>query len=254
MPLSRTRKQQCLDVVDRLLSFKIGSLFAQPVDPELDGCPTYLQVITHPMDLSTVRANLENDTYDTVTQWKHDMAFIWDNAVTFNGRNSLLALLARQLQFSFKELTEFITTDEKADWLNQANALRNRIAGGFVQPDKGQPKQKAPKIKEEKYKPPKPTPPTPTPASSPIKPPRPKPPPPPPPPEPKFTPEEINDLTEAVNELADDGAFMEQVVELIRQTEPELIQEEEVEIEVTKLKPNTLAALRALVDRTNRVN
>jgi len=33
------------------------------VDPELDGCPNYLSVITHPMDLGTIRSRVETNFY-----------------------------------------------------------------------------------------------------------------------------------------------------------------------------------------------
>lgn len=48
----------------RLLTlFFQQELFARPVDPELDGCPDYLSVVEHPIDLGTIRNRLQTGFY-----------------------------------------------------------------------------------------------------------------------------------------------------------------------------------------------
>jgi len=56
-------------------------------------------------------------------------------------------------------------------------------------------------------------------------------------------------LTDDVVKLNDDEAAMNQITELIRKHEPHLMTGEEVEIELNKLKPETVTALRNLVDK-----
>ncbi|OHT13729.1 Bromodomain containing protein [Tritrichomonas foetus] len=127
MPLSNVLLKKCISCVDYLLTFQISKMFATPVDPERDMCPTYLQVIQKPMDLGTIRKKLENNEYDKVSDFKADIELVWENAITFNGKTALIATLARQLQATFKEKAEFITDDEKEGWLYELNELKARF-------------------------------------------------------------------------------------------------------------------------------
>ena len=47
-----------------------GSPFNQPVDPVLLGLPRYPEVIKRPMDLGTIKRNIEEGTYGTVEELK----------------------------------------------------------------------------------------------------------------------------------------------------------------------------------------
>lgn len=51
----------------RSLAINWQELFARPVDPELDGCPDYLAIIKHPMDLGTIRSRLQTQFYNVRT-------------------------------------------------------------------------------------------------------------------------------------------------------------------------------------------
>jgi hypothetical protein len=225
-------------------------MFSQPVDPIRDSCPTYFDLIQHPMDLGTICSKLENNEYDTVTQWRQDVALVWENACTFNGPTSLVAMLARQLQLFFKEWTEYITVDEKSDWLNKMGELRNQMTTIRGQSPKQYQVHKPPKVKvrDSDAKPPK---------KSTNKVPKPLPPPRPAPPTrshsvqlpQKFTDEQILQLTGDLSSVAEDERGMEQIVELIKRHEPNLMVDDEVEIDVSRLRIDTLWALRKLIDR-----
>jgi hypothetical protein len=101
-------------------------MFSQPIDPECDSCPTYFQVVAHPMHLGTICAKLRKQEYDSVANWQEGVNLIWENAFTSPGHQSLVSLLARQLQGIFKELTIVITPDEKRDWLNKLAELADQ--------------------------------------------------------------------------------------------------------------------------------
>lgn len=51
-------KKLCIGITEILLADENGWLFAEPVDPVRDGCPTYFSVIKHPMDLGTILVRL----------------------------------------------------------------------------------------------------------------------------------------------------------------------------------------------------
>ena len=51
-------RKLCIGITEILLADENGWLFAEPVDPVRDGCPTYFSVIKHPMDLGTILVRL----------------------------------------------------------------------------------------------------------------------------------------------------------------------------------------------------
>ncbi|KAK8893421.1 hypothetical protein M9Y10_021841 [Tritrichomonas musculus] len=127
MPLSLRRKQQCIEIVHKLLSKKISSLFAHPVDPILDGCPDYTKIIKQPMDLGTVERNLRNDSYQNFSAFRDDVELIWTNAITFNGKDELISIFADQLRKWFRHLIKGMSDDEKSDWISKYNSLTKDI-------------------------------------------------------------------------------------------------------------------------------
>ena len=116
-------KQHCIQIMDELISREIAGLFVEPVDPVLDDCPDYFDVILHPMDLTTCKDNLEQDKYQTVHQWKADVDLIWDNAILFNGSDSIIGILAIELQDVFNEYTKFFTDSPADDWIAELNQI-----------------------------------------------------------------------------------------------------------------------------------
>ncbi|GMF13474.1 unnamed protein product [Phytophthora lilii] len=62
-------------------------LFSRPVDPELDGCPNYLSVINHPMDLGTIRSRVESSFY-------RDVELVWQNCRKFNAPDTMVVQFA----------------------------------------------------------------------------------------------------------------------------------------------------------------
>jgi hypothetical protein len=53
----------CTRITQQFIDRALNVFFLHPVDPETDGLPDYDQIIHHPMDLMTVRANLEKKAY-----------------------------------------------------------------------------------------------------------------------------------------------------------------------------------------------
>lgn len=257
MPVSEHRRRDCLRVMDTILSFHISRMFSQPVDPERDQCPTYFTIITKPMDLGTVKNKLLENKYNSITEWKADVEQVWENAYTFNGKTSVVALLAKQLQGTFGELTEFFTDDETLDWIYQLNDQRNKLNTLMNSSSKMKlikPKSKSSSkpsglkpVSSTSSKTPKRTnskqnlsktasQPHVRRESTPSLPPPPR----------QFTEEDTIRLTEDFNSLQTDDD-VGKVTNLIMEYEPELLVGEEVEIEVGKLKYETLVALRNLV-------
>ncbi|KAE9252998.1 hypothetical protein PF004_g1705 [Phytophthora fragariae] len=84
----------CLAFVNRLLKEEASDLFSRPVDPELDGCPNYLSVIDHPMDLGTIRSRVEASFYRKWELFKKDVELVWQNCRTFNAPDTMVVQFA----------------------------------------------------------------------------------------------------------------------------------------------------------------
>ncbi|KAF4041980.1 Bromodomain [Phytophthora infestans] len=87
----------CLALINRLLKEEAADIFSKPVDPELDGCPNYLSVITHPMDLGTIRSRVEAKFYRKWKLFKKDVELVWQNCRTFNAPDTLVVQFADML-------------------------------------------------------------------------------------------------------------------------------------------------------------
>ena len=63
----------------------------------------YLQVISSPMDLGTVKAKLEAGSYTSMDGWAADVRLVFTNAVAYNGDRHEVGRLASQLLKKFEE-------------------------------------------------------------------------------------------------------------------------------------------------------
>jgi histone acetyltransferase len=68
-----------------------------------DEVPDYYQVITAPMDLSTMETKLENNQYKTVDELCVDAQLVFDNCRAYNPRNSPYAKCADKMDKFLKE-------------------------------------------------------------------------------------------------------------------------------------------------------
>lgn len=124
---SHYQKERCINILNKLSKYHISIMFSNPVDPLRDQCPDYLQVIRHPMDLGTVRENIQNGNYSNVEQFKKDVNLIWENCYRYNGRESFMGMMAKQLQSTFKELSEFLSSNDIVSWAFELDHLKNEV-------------------------------------------------------------------------------------------------------------------------------
>lgn len=230
-------------------------MFANPVDPERDRVPNYLQVISHPMDFGTIKKKLFENSYQSVEQWKADVELVFENTYKFHGQKAMISYLAHQLQAEFHKYSRFVSANVSADWATRLEELNNEYARLVKLGPKpyGPPKQtkkqsnklsRAQSLSTREYNR------TPTFAQST---PAPSPPPVKTPPRPTktaevpLTDEEIMVLTDTVNRL-ENPDHISAVSDLIREHEPHLITGDEDEIEVARLQTGTLKALKKLLD------
>ncbi|EME31229.1 CREB-binding protein [Galdieria sulphuraria] len=83
---------------------KISSPFRKPVT--LAEAPNYYDIITNPMDLSTMRKKLDQGVYRSPQDFLQDLHLICENAFCYNAKNSEVYKLAEELKKRIKKLME----------------------------------------------------------------------------------------------------------------------------------------------------
>ena len=103
---------QAKRIIDKLCTKKEAYWFLAPVDPEKLNLPEYFKVITHPMDLGTVKNYLAGSKYTTPSEFAADVRLTFNNAMTFNGVASPVYACAKKLLQMFeKALSDLAVTD-----------------------------------------------------------------------------------------------------------------------------------------------
>lgn len=128
MPLNSFQTERCLNVMDKLKRRKISEVFFKPLDQAFEDLPTdYDQKITKLIDLSIIRDNLVNGTYNTVEDWKKDVNIIWENIFNIYVNNELPYLIAKELQEVFNALSKLISDDPTTDWESKLTILKENF-------------------------------------------------------------------------------------------------------------------------------
>ncbi|KAL5108434.1 Bromodomain testis-specific protein [Taenia crassiceps] len=98
--------KQCSNLLKDLCAARYrqyNQLFLKPVDVERLGLHDYHDIITHPMDLSTIRTKLDSGAYQNKNEFAADMRLMFDNCYKYNGEKSDVSDLGRALQGIFEE-------------------------------------------------------------------------------------------------------------------------------------------------------
>ncbi|KAK3997378.1 homeotic protein female sterile [Cladorrhinum sp. PSN332] len=98
----------CADLLARMLSgpgfwTRVVGPFKDPVDPQRDGVPDYFDVITKPMDLSTMKAKMDAKEYTSEDEFLTDMNQIFSNCYTYWKETDPMWAACQKLQKSFED-------------------------------------------------------------------------------------------------------------------------------------------------------
>eukprot|EP01121_Diplochlamys_sp_Union-15-3_P015395 TRINITY_DN5078_c0_g1_i2.p1 TRINITY_DN5078_c0_g1~~TRINITY_DN5078_c0_g1_i2.p1 ORF type:complete len:283 (+),score=71.43 TRINITY_DN5078_c0_g1_i2:49-849(+) len=97
----QARLQEAKKLLAHIMQHKYGWPFNQPVDPVALEIPDYFSIITHPMDLGTIKSNLERGAYETVEDFAEDVRLVWSNALKYNQPGSDIVIMAKELKSIF---------------------------------------------------------------------------------------------------------------------------------------------------------
>lgn len=89
-------KKLLLFILDRLQKKDTYGVYSDPVDPE--ELPDYHELIDHPMDFSTIREKLLNDSYTVLEQFENDVFLLTSNAMSYNSEDTVYWRQARSIE------------------------------------------------------------------------------------------------------------------------------------------------------------
>ena len=72
------------EILEKLKDHKYAEPFSGPVDWKGMNLLDYPQIISQPMDLSTVENKLDNRRYKYIESFFEDIHLIWTNCITYN--------------------------------------------------------------------------------------------------------------------------------------------------------------------------
>lgn len=96
----------CQQILKEFTSKKYENIswpFLEPVDPVTMDCPTYFDVIKHPMDLGTIQNKLSNGDYETANDFEKDIRLVFTNCFTFNPEGTAVNMMGHRLEAVFND-------------------------------------------------------------------------------------------------------------------------------------------------------
>lgn len=92
----RAWKKAVMLVYNRLATHKYASVFLRPITE--DQAPGYHSVIFRPMDLSTVKKNIDNGTIRSTMHFQRDVMLMFQNAIMYNKHDTFIYKMAVSMQ------------------------------------------------------------------------------------------------------------------------------------------------------------
>ncbi|XP_034945202.1 bromodomain-containing protein 8 isoform X2 [Chelonus insularis] len=92
----RAWKKAVMVVYNRLATHKYASAFLRPITE--DQAPGYHSVIFRPMDLSTIKKNIDNGTIRSTMQFQRDVMLMFQNAIMYNKHDTFVYQMTMTMQ------------------------------------------------------------------------------------------------------------------------------------------------------------
>ncbi|XP_066480660.1 bromodomain testis-specific protein [Tiliqua scincoides] len=115
--------------------------FHQPVDAEDLKLPDYYNIITKPMDLTTIQKRLEHIYYTCAAECLEDFKTMFANCYLYNKPGDDIVFMAQELEKVFMQKVAQMPLEEKTVVLNKGKK-RGKKTDGAEQPDTGTPQVK----------------------------------------------------------------------------------------------------------------
>ncbi|KAH0795159.1 Bromodomain containing protein [Histomonas meleagridis] len=220
--------------MNTLCARPLAEIFLHPVDPKDEEYANYYEVIKDPIDLTTIKTNLEKNKYKTILEWKNDVEKVWNNSLLFHKNNDLVRIITLDLKHFFAEISKAIAETSVDCWKLKLIQLHQELLVCGREMIKCRPAsgQKAkPIIKRDQL----------TPIIEDL-----------PPPQfrryfKSFTPEELIELTNSLNSLKE--SQVQKILSILKEQEPGFMScSSSNELNINLLKPSTLSILKEQLD------
>lgn len=96
--------KRCGLILSKIMKHKHGWVFNTPVDAVGLGLHDYHQIIKSPMDLGTVKTNLERNFYHSPQEFAADVRLTFNNALTYNPKGHDVHHMAETLLVQFDQM------------------------------------------------------------------------------------------------------------------------------------------------------
>lgn len=120
-------KLKCIELTNKMHEMDLCFPFREEVDPKLDGCPDYFKVITKPSYLSLVLKKLHEGAYSSIADWKSDIDLIWENAIKYNGKDSELGIVAKEMKLWFSRKFAKLPKTKEEEWFLKLEKSSNEL-------------------------------------------------------------------------------------------------------------------------------
>ncbi|KAJ3038085.1 Histidine-containing phosphotransfer protein 3, partial [Rhizophlyctis rosea] len=90
-------QKACIPILDDIIKQKDSQPFLEPVD--LSTYHWYIDIVSKPMDLSTISTRVLADKYTTLRDFAGDVMLIWENCMKFNEIKSKLWDIAEKMKY-----------------------------------------------------------------------------------------------------------------------------------------------------------
>lgn len=118
--LSKSEKDECLKITEKLLSWPICAPFVLMDNPEPVDSPLFYQKIREkPLSLYEIKVKLTINIYNTVKEWEDDVNSIWSKAESYYGRTNTTYALATEASNWFHETMDNRRRIEKEEYLRK---------------------------------------------------------------------------------------------------------------------------------------
>ncbi|KAG6405072.1 hypothetical protein SASPL_132654 [Salvia splendens] len=133
-------KAECSKLLKELVDRRLAQAFTKPVD--LIKTPDYFKKIKNPMDLGTIKRNLERNMYSDAKEFADDMVLTFRNAMLYHSPTNEVYRNARLLNCNFKRRWEILAKKMKLVVEKSHQVMKPAAAAGLM---------KAPKAEQRGY-------------------------------------------------------------------------------------------------------
>ncbi|KAA8917479.1 hypothetical protein TRICI_000345 [Trichomonascus ciferrii] len=99
--LPKHQQKFIVNTIRSVKRLKDAMPFLKPVDPVKLNVPTYYEVIKNPMDLGAMEKKAQKGEYSKMSEFSADMDLIVANCEAFNGKDTPISAMARNIKTSF---------------------------------------------------------------------------------------------------------------------------------------------------------